>query len=101
MTHPFVKDNPARETLTKKCVKVIVENFERLPAHDATRGSDAVIKPKESDDGEEKKGRDIAGARKRVSASEILKNEPPFVSENYRSLSYCRLRYEIGRITCG
>lgn len=32
------KDNPAREALTLKCVKVIVEHFERLPAHDATSG---------------------------------------------------------------
>ncbi|CAM9880866.1 unnamed protein product [Ectocarpus sp. 4 AP-2014] len=32
------KDNPAREALTIKCVKVIVDNFERLPAHDATGG---------------------------------------------------------------
>ncbi|CAM9583063.1 unnamed protein product, partial [Sphacelaria rigidula] len=37
---------------------------------DATRGSDAVIKPKESDDGEEKKGRDIAESLSAAAASE-------------------------------
>lgn len=36
--HDSSQDNPAREALTIKCVKVIVENFERLPAHDATGG---------------------------------------------------------------
>lgn len=32
------QNNPAREPLTQKCVRVIIENFERLPAHDAAGG---------------------------------------------------------------
>ncbi|CAN0237005.1 unnamed protein product, partial [Ectocarpus sp. 12 AP-2014] len=43
------KDNPAREALTIKCVKVIVDNFERLPAHDATGGFNIGYR---KDDGE-------------------------------------------------
>jgi hypothetical protein len=31
-------DGPARELLTAKCVRVITENFERLPAHEGAKG---------------------------------------------------------------
>lgn len=41
------QDNPAREALTIKCVRVIVENFERLPAHDATGGLNVCSHPED------------------------------------------------------
>lgn len=43
------QDNPAREPLTVKCVRVIVENFERLPAHDATGGLEVSDENRSSD----------------------------------------------------
>eukprot|EP00903_Cladosiphon_okamuranus_P010296 g9745.t2 len=44
------KDNPAREALTIKCVRVIVDNFERLPAHAATGGPNVCSRTDDDDD---------------------------------------------------
>ncbi|CAB1106005.1 unnamed protein product [Ectocarpus sp. CCAP 1310/34] len=46
------KDNPAREALTIKCVKVIVDNFERLPAHDATGGFNVGYRKYDDENGD-------------------------------------------------
>lgn len=47
--HRSRQDNPAREALTIKCVRVIVENFEHLPAHDATGGLNVCGHPDDDD----------------------------------------------------
>lgn len=49
---PLCQDNPAREALTIKCVKVIVDNFERLPAHDATGGFNVGYRKDDDDNGD-------------------------------------------------
>ncbi|CAM9995973.1 unnamed protein product [Choristocarpus tenellus] len=40
-----IKDNPAEEKLTKKCVRTIVDNFEQLPVHERS-GSGKGIQAK-------------------------------------------------------
>lgn len=62
--YPNSQDNPAREALTIKCVKVIVANFERLPAHDATGGLNVCYHTDGNNDGrgEGKEGGDAISA---------------------------------------